>query len=226
MAQNLDLRCVLISDPSTLGAGAKTRLHTPKAVTYHEQSHYCGFMIGHSLGRMESRLKKFTPHCICRPHESWVETPRTAPTPSSVVATRSSQSAQTLWNGTPEHRSRHGTRLTRPPNRHRQKPTQAGRGPSTIMRGSNGPAWWQATTQNVLSCIWSRHSLMCVLGIGFSTRRRCGSAKRSLRTSGRPISVTLARRSRLAIQLYQAFVPLRCAHRYFAVCNHIFCFRG
>ena len=39
--QNLDLRCVLISDPSTLGAGAKTRL--------------------------ESRIKKFTPHCICRP---------------------------------------------------------------------------------------------------------------------------------------------------------------
>ena len=45
MAQNLDLRCVLISDPgtlgagSTLGAGAKTRLHTPKAVTYHEQYH-------------------------------------------------------------------------------------------------------------------------------------------------------------------------------------------
>ena len=39
--QNLDLRCVLISDPSTLGAGAKTRL--------------------------ESRIKKFTPHCIYRP---------------------------------------------------------------------------------------------------------------------------------------------------------------
>ena len=37
--QNLDLRCVLISDPSTLGAGAKSRLHTPKAVTYHEQYH-------------------------------------------------------------------------------------------------------------------------------------------------------------------------------------------
>ena len=37
--QNLDLRCVLISDPGTLGAGAKTRLHTPKAVTYHEQPH-------------------------------------------------------------------------------------------------------------------------------------------------------------------------------------------
>ena len=51
---------------STLGAGAKTRLHTPKAVTYHEQSHCCRFMIGHSLGRMESRIKKFTPHCICR----------------------------------------------------------------------------------------------------------------------------------------------------------------
>ena len=41
MAQNLDLRCVLISDPGTLGAGAKTRL--------------------------ESRIKKFTPHCVCRP---------------------------------------------------------------------------------------------------------------------------------------------------------------
>ena len=40
MAQNLDLRCVLISDPGTLGAGAKTRL--------------------------ESRMKKFTPHCVCR----------------------------------------------------------------------------------------------------------------------------------------------------------------
>ena len=38
--QNLDLRCVLISDPGTLGAGAKTRL--------------------------ESRMKKFTPHCVCR----------------------------------------------------------------------------------------------------------------------------------------------------------------
>ena len=36
--QNLDLRCVLISDPSTFGAGPKIRLHTPKAVTYHEQS--------------------------------------------------------------------------------------------------------------------------------------------------------------------------------------------
>ena len=38
MAQNLDLRCVLISDPSTLGAGAKTLL--------------------------ESRIRKFMPHCI------------------------------------------------------------------------------------------------------------------------------------------------------------------
>ena len=37
--QNLDLRCVLISDPRTLGAGAKRRLHMPKAVTYHEQYH-------------------------------------------------------------------------------------------------------------------------------------------------------------------------------------------
>ena len=55
--QKLDLRCVLISDPSTLGAGAKTRLHTPKAVTYHEQPDYCRFMIGHSLVRTESRIK-------------------------------------------------------------------------------------------------------------------------------------------------------------------------
>ena len=38
MARNLGLRCVLISDPGTLG-GAKTRLHTPKAVSYHEQPH-------------------------------------------------------------------------------------------------------------------------------------------------------------------------------------------
>ena len=37
--QNLDLRCVWISDPGTLGAGAKTRL--------------------------ESRIKNFTPQCIC-----------------------------------------------------------------------------------------------------------------------------------------------------------------
>ena len=27
--------------------------YAPKPVTYHEQSHYCRFMIGHSLGRME-----------------------------------------------------------------------------------------------------------------------------------------------------------------------------
>ena len=67
MAQNLDLRCVLISDPGTLGAGAKTRLRTPKAVAYHEQPDYCRFMIGHSFGRMESRIKEFTPHCVCRP---------------------------------------------------------------------------------------------------------------------------------------------------------------
>ena len=38
---NLDLRCVLISDPGTLGAGAKTRL--------------------------ESRIKKLMPHRVCRP---------------------------------------------------------------------------------------------------------------------------------------------------------------
>ena len=51
MAQNLHLRCVLISDPPTLGAGAKTRLYTPKAVTYH------------GAGAKPS-IKMFTPHCI------------------------------------------------------------------------------------------------------------------------------------------------------------------
>ena len=40
------------------GAGCHTRLHTPKAVTYHEQPHYCRFMIGHSLGRMESIMNE------------------------------------------------------------------------------------------------------------------------------------------------------------------------
>ena len=34
--------------------------HTPKAVTYHEQSHYCRFVIGHSLGRMD--ISFFLPH--------------------------------------------------------------------------------------------------------------------------------------------------------------------
>ena len=49
--------------PSTLvGAGAKPRLNTPKAATYHEQYHTLYIMIGHSLGRMESKIKKFTPH--------------------------------------------------------------------------------------------------------------------------------------------------------------------
>ena len=36
--------------PSTLGAGAKTRLHSPTAVTYRE-----------------FRIMKFTPHYVCRP---------------------------------------------------------------------------------------------------------------------------------------------------------------
>ena len=44
------------TSPYAQGAGTKTRLHTPKAVTYYEQPYYCRFMIGHSLGRMESRL--------------------------------------------------------------------------------------------------------------------------------------------------------------------------
>ena len=38
--QNVDLGCGLISDPGTLGAGAKTRL--------------------------KSRIQEFTPHCVCR----------------------------------------------------------------------------------------------------------------------------------------------------------------
>ena len=41
--------------PKVLGSNSKARLNTPKAVTYHEQSHCYRFMIGHSLGRMESR---------------------------------------------------------------------------------------------------------------------------------------------------------------------------
>ena len=41
--QNLDLRCVVISDLSTLRAGAKTRL--------------------------ESRIQTFTPHFVCRYHD-------------------------------------------------------------------------------------------------------------------------------------------------------------
>ena len=56
--------------PSTFGARANTRLHTPKAVTYHGQPRYCRFVIGHSLGRMESRIKKITPHYIFR-HPSY-----------------------------------------------------------------------------------------------------------------------------------------------------------
>ena len=68
--QNPDVRCVLgpvgpSTLPSTLGAGAKTCFHTPKAVTYHAQPHYCMFMIGRSLWRMESRTKKCKPHCVC-----------------------------------------------------------------------------------------------------------------------------------------------------------------
>ena len=43
MAQNLDLRCGF--GPSALGAGAKTRF--------------------------ESRIKKFTAHCVCRPSQLW-----------------------------------------------------------------------------------------------------------------------------------------------------------
>ena len=78
--QILEVRYAL-AGPSTLVAKHpgcwKTRLHTPEAVAYHEQSAiinhyksyrightYCRFMLGHCLVRMESRIKKFTPHCI------------------------------------------------------------------------------------------------------------------------------------------------------------------
>ena len=40
---------------------------TPKAVTYHEQPHYCRFMIGHSLGRMEGRLGRADSMVACSP---------------------------------------------------------------------------------------------------------------------------------------------------------------
>ena len=30
-------------------------------------NHKLYIMIGHSLVRVESRIKKFTPHCVCRP---------------------------------------------------------------------------------------------------------------------------------------------------------------
>ena len=58
--KNLNSRRVLVGTvgaphPRCWDAIAKTHLNTPKAVTYHEQSHCYRFMIGHSLGRMESR---------------------------------------------------------------------------------------------------------------------------------------------------------------------------
>ena len=43
------------NDLDDVGASGGTALfspRTPKAVTYHEQSHYCRSMIGRSLGRM------------------------------------------------------------------------------------------------------------------------------------------------------------------------------
>ena len=50
-----DVFCPPPPAPQVPGSESKTHLHTPKAVTYHEQSHYCRFMIGHSLGRIECR---------------------------------------------------------------------------------------------------------------------------------------------------------------------------
>ena len=57
-----DLFCHLLCAPAPRVGWWEPFLHTPKAVTYHEQSHYCRFMIGHSLGRMESRVNKFKIH--------------------------------------------------------------------------------------------------------------------------------------------------------------------
>ena len=56
----------LILDPSTLGGGAKPRLHTPKAVTYHGEPHYCRFMIGHGLGRMDHYCRFMIGHGLGR----------------------------------------------------------------------------------------------------------------------------------------------------------------
>ena len=67
-AENRGVALVLHPSTHVPGAGCKTRLHTPKAVTYHEQSHHCRFMIGHSLGRMESRIcnnTNATPRFMC-----------------------------------------------------------------------------------------------------------------------------------------------------------------
>ena len=72
------LRRVLIGSQPTLGAGAKPRLHTPNAVTYHEQPQYSRCMISHSLVRMESRIKKLHLHpnydTFCfRPKKQYIE---------------------------------------------------------------------------------------------------------------------------------------------------------
>ena len=69
----MDLRCVLVTAPWVLGpnhVSTRPRLWpiTNSHTLYirHDRSHYCKFVIGHSLGRMESRLKKFTPQCMHR----------------------------------------------------------------------------------------------------------------------------------------------------------------
>ena len=41
-------------------------IHTPKAVAYHKQSHYCRFMIGHSLGRMGHYCRLMIGHSLVR----------------------------------------------------------------------------------------------------------------------------------------------------------------
>ena len=116
MTQRLDSRCVLISDPSTLGAGTKTRLGSSIKKCYPHRMHDCmafrpvtgawkNWQDDHkptnssstplffnmackqnldlrcalisgptTLGswaktRLESRIKKFMPHCICKPDD-------------------------------------------------------------------------------------------------------------------------------------------------------------
>ena len=47
-----DVCGVVLRPVDDAGKSHQDTLHTPSAVTYHEQPDYCRFMIGHSLGRM------------------------------------------------------------------------------------------------------------------------------------------------------------------------------
>ena len=54
--QNLDLRCILISDPGTLGAGARTRLESRiKTFTSHASRFLCAAVL---------QLQRSVPSCV------------------------------------------------------------------------------------------------------------------------------------------------------------------